>query len=133
VGRFEKVPNVDALPAWDISIAERREEDKARLRLIRQAQNKSWWEKYDEYLTSPEWRATRALVISRSNGLCEGCRKSPADQVHHLSYDHVGGEMLWELAAVCNPCHQRIHPHREWQQDGNLGPAINDVLDDIPF
>jgi hypothetical protein len=29
--------------------------------------------------------------------------------VHHLSYEHVFGELCWELVGVCESCHDRVH------------------------
>jgi 5-methylcytosine-specific restriction endonuclease McrA len=69
-----------------------------------------WWARYDAYLASPEWQARRRLVLKRANGMCEGCGLRPAAQVHHLTYQHVGAEFLWELRAVCLECHQALHP-----------------------
>jgi 5-methylcytosine-specific restriction endonuclease McrA len=52
----------------------------------------------------------RSKVGSRdSRGVCEGCREQPASEVHHLTYEHVGEEFLWELEAVCDDCHSRVH------------------------
>jgi len=65
--------------------------------------------RYHEYLKTPEWRAKRRLVIERARGLCEGCGINAATQVHHLTYEHVGAEFLWELRAVCDGCHERAH------------------------
>lgn len=66
-------------------------------------------EAYDAYLRSPEWAVKRALVLKRANGHCEGCGLAIATQVHHQTYDNVGAEFLWELAAVCRACHERVH------------------------
>ena len=56
----------------------------------------------------------RELVFERCGGVCESCRQRSADQVHHLKYPDVFGlEPLWDLAAVCIPCHKIIHPHME--------------------
>lgn len=69
----------------------------------------SFLHRYDEYLQSPEWKARRALVIERAAGLCEGCRLRPPTQVHHRTYRHVGREFIFELAAVCDDCHEVLH------------------------
>ena len=68
-----------------------------------------WWAWYDQYLQSPAWRDIRQLVLRRAHGRCEGCGRRPAAHVHHLSYQHVGKEFLWELVAVCQECHDRVH------------------------
>lgn len=70
--------------------------------------NRQWWARYDKYLQSEVWRAKRAAVLDRARGLCEGCRNAKATQVHHLTYDHVFEEPLWDLVASCSACHERV-------------------------
>jgi 5-methylcytosine-specific restriction endonuclease McrA len=71
----------------------------------------AWWTTYGAYLSSEEWAERRRLVLERAGLICQGCRRARATQVHHLTYVHVGEEFLWELAAICNDCHERLHPH----------------------
>lgn len=66
-------------------------------------------EQYTEYLQSQEWWDRRNKVMERACGLCEGCRQREPVEVHHLTYEHVTQEFLWELVALCAPCHERIH------------------------
>jgi 5-methylcytosine-specific restriction endonuclease McrA len=80
-----------------------------RLRRARGKGRDAWLICYREYLASPEWQVRRQHVLERSRGVCEGCREQPASEVHHLTYDHVGEEFLWELEAVCDDCHSRVH------------------------
>src|SRR5205807_4467434 len=68
-----------------------------------------WQVQYASYLQSDAWREKREMVFARSGGLCEGCRLKRAVQVHHLTYEHLGNELLWELAAVCLDCHNMVH------------------------
>jgi 5-methylcytosine-specific restriction endonuclease McrA len=72
-------------------------------------QAEQWRADYEAYLLSPEWDDKRALVLKRSRGICEGCGQVPAAEVHHLTYTHVGNELLWQLVAVCRNCHARVH------------------------
>ena len=65
--------------------------------------------RYEQYLQSDEWASRRELVLQRANYLCEGCGLDRATEVHHLSYDHIGQEFLWELVAVCRRCHAEWH------------------------
>jgi 5-methylcytosine-specific restriction endonuclease McrA len=65
--------------------------------------------RYDAYMTSPEWEAKRRRVLGRVGYLCEGCGARRAVHVHHLTYAHFGDEFLWELVAVCEGCHSRVH------------------------
>lgn len=76
-------------------------------------ERREWFEWYDHYLQSPEWREKSRAVIRRANGTCEGCGKRSATQAHHLTYAHVGDEFLWELRAVCTECHERAHADKE--------------------
>ncbi len=82
-------------------------------RALQEARQGEWWDTYTAYLLTPEWRARRQLVLDRANGWCEGCAARPAVQVHHLNYKHVGHEFLFELVAVCMPCHERLHAREE--------------------
>ena len=67
---------------------------------------------YTAYICSRAWAEKRELVLKRAAGVCEGCGKKPPAQVHHLTYDHLGDELLWELKAVCMDCHRRVHPDK---------------------
>jgi hypothetical protein len=77
---------------------------------------------YDIYLSTPSWRAKRAKVMKRANGICEGCLERSATQVHHLTYDHIREEFMFELVAVCDECHARIHADKH-----NDEPAENEA------
>jgi len=79
----------------------------ARLR-ERDEQETEFWVKYNAYLKSGEWRERRRLVLQRDGYLCQACLQAEASQVHHLTYDHVFAEPLFDLRAVCQSCHERI-------------------------
>jgi 5-methylcytosine-specific restriction endonuclease McrA len=66
-------------------------------------------DEYQQYLRTPEWIAKRNLVLQREQRLCQGCRAAPATEAHHTTYVHIGEEFLFELVAVCRPCHDRFH------------------------
>lgn len=71
--------------------------------------SRKWFESCNAYLDSPQWKARRRMVLTRAKGVCEGCLERPASQVHHLTYERVGSEMLFDLVAVCDACHASIH------------------------
>jgi len=79
----------------------------------RKERTTEWWAWYIEYLKSPEWREKSKQVILRAQGICEGCRAEKATSAHHLTYAHAGSEFLFELVAVCNQCHERLHANGE--------------------
>lgn len=83
----------------DAAAAKRWEEEEARA--LRR-------EQYTAYLASPEWAALRARVVRR-DGICQGCLAAPIENVHHLTYEHVGAEFAFELVGLCRKCHARVH------------------------
>jgi 5-methylcytosine-specific restriction endonuclease McrA len=102
------------LEAWDETLA-RAWSDRllAREREARAAEEKAWQARYRAYLRSEAWARRRARVLARARERCEGCGEAKAAAVHHLTYAHLGAEFLWELVALCDPCHARVHG---WKQ-----------------
>lgn len=120
----KRPPNADELPQFDDAMHDAyNAARKAALEKVDQKcveiQLRRWKGKEDgdsyytqahnAYLDSPAWKDRRRLVLERAQGLCEGCRKAGATEVHHLSYAHWGQELLFELVALCGDCHDRIH------------------------
>jgi hypothetical protein len=91
---------------WKSAKAERRAE---LYRATRDERSTEWWARYEEYLKSPEWEGRRAKVLARCGGTCEACGERPATQAHHLTYERVFEEPLFDLAGVCQPCHWKLH------------------------
>jgi 5-methylcytosine-specific restriction endonuclease McrA len=75
----------------------------------REEESRAWRHFYRQHLASAKWRATREKVIKRAGGVCEGCRDRSINDVHHLTYEHLGDELLFELVGLCSFCHQKIH------------------------
>ena len=71
------------------------------------------YQEYEKYLLSPEWqekRRIRMLFNDRNfNGKCEICFKNEATQIHHMTYAQLYNEWVFDLAAICSDCHERIH------------------------
>lgn len=120
----KRPPNADELPEFDDAMHDAyNAARKAALEKVDQKyvdiQLRRWKGKEDgdsyyaqahnAYLNSLAWKDRRRLVMERAQGLCEGCRKAAATEVHHLSYAHWGQELLFELVALCGNCHDRIH------------------------
>jgi hypothetical protein len=70
---------------------------------------RGFWERYDKYLSSDEWKTQAERIKQRDNYTCQICKCNKAQQVHHLTYERVGNEDDNDLIAVCTPCHQLIH------------------------
>lgn len=87
----------------------RYEEERLARERQQEQERREYRDRYHAYLQTPAWREKSAAVIKRADGWCEGCGVNRATQAHHLTYDHVGDEFLWELRAVCRRCHERFH------------------------
>jgi hypothetical protein len=124
VGAF--VPRAGVTDLWDEELEQRvmddynaacdeyREANKDFWAEQRGEKSREWWQMYNRYLRTPTWHTKRQLVLDRCGGICESCGQNEAEQVHHLKYpDTFGLEPLWDLRAVCLPCHRIIHPHME--------------------
>lgn len=67
---------------------------------------------YQRYLASREWALLREQVRERSGNKCERCG-GPYQSTHHLTYERIGHELLEDLQAVCNPCHEFLSGKRD--------------------
>ena len=74
----------------------------------RKEQRGEWWDWYNRYLECDAWRDLRQRVFARDGGKCRGCNED-AEQVHHLTYERVGYEILDDLVSICTACHEMIH------------------------
>lgn len=66
-------------------------------------------EKYAAYLCSREWSEKKEAVRKRAGGRCERCLIYDMDAVHHLNYLRKYNELLSDLQAICNACHDFTH------------------------
>lgn len=80
---------------------------------IQKAKSGAFSKAYADHLASEKWQRIRRKVLERAKNLCEGCLERAATQVHHKSYDHLGEEFMFELLALCQECHERLHPSAE--------------------
>ncbi len=64
---------------------------------------------YEDYLKSDAWKRKRSLVLARDKQTCQSCLEQPATEVHHLTYDQIFEEYLFDLVSVCRKCHERLH------------------------
>ena len=114
-GGLSAVPNFDE----SLPINWHKERERKRLEILGadpEANKKAllnFWAWYREYLDSHEWKEKRTRVLLRANNICEGCGEKKAMEAHHLSYKHRGAEFLFELVALCQECHAKLHAEHE--------------------
>jgi 5-methylcytosine-specific restriction endonuclease McrA len=103
------VKNLDALPDYDESISRRYFDSRSAAHNAEiDAEKAKWWADYNAYLRTEKWAKKRAAVLERDKRTCQACLTRPATQAHHTTYAHVFDEPLFELVAVCEPCHEKI-------------------------
>ena len=66
--------------------------------------------------SSTEFNSINSKNSIDSNNLCAICKKRPATQQHHLSYDP---EIVID---VCQECHEKIHKHGTGMKRGTTRP-----------
>jgi hypothetical protein len=71
-----------------------------------------WWNDYNQYLQTYKWQLIRKRVLEREKNICQGCGIAKANHVHHTTYENLGDELLFQLIALCLPCHNKLHPDK---------------------
>jgi hypothetical protein len=124
----------EAMPMWDEERAKEgghdawkrwQEQHAAEKALEQAAADAAFWEKYDLYLASPEWRRKRLLILKRDNWTCQACLIAEATDVHHHTTVNLGNELCWQLISICRPCHDRI-PSRRKEYEARRNSAKDD-------
>lgn len=106
---LRSVPDFAALPPWNENLA--RDFFARWTEASRAAKAAEWRARravYDDYLKSEDWRSRRDRVLARSP-ICQACERRPAQEVHHLTYDRIYREPLFDLVAICSGCHRALH------------------------
>lgn len=79
-----------------------------------------FWNEYSDYLESDKWKKKREKVLRRDENVCQGCDSRMANVVHHLTYENLYDEFLFELVAMCGPCHTKLHRRRDERETTKL-------------
>ena len=59
---------------------------------------------------TPHWRALRLRALEREGFRCAVCRRGDRLlEVHHLTYERLGAELLEDVVALCQRCHATEH------------------------
>jgi 5-methylcytosine-specific restriction endonuclease McrA len=71
---------------------------------------------YSAYLSTPQWRHTRDMVLRRDGYRCQNCGLVPPPdkftlKIHHFSYEHFGDEWnhMTDLVTYSDRCHKAWH------------------------
>lgn len=66
-------------------------------------------ELYHEYLQTEHWQVKRKEALARAGDKCQVCSSTERLEVHHNSYDNLGGELRTDLVVLCRKCHELFH------------------------
>lgn len=64
---------------------------------------------YSQYLKTSTWRKKRGETLRRFSYACALCGFKGKLDVHHRTYERLGGELPEDLVALCRKCHQKHH------------------------
>ncbi len=64
---------------------------------------------YRDYINSRRWKNKRKAKIKESGHFCNKCGSVRFLQVHHLTYERLGNELLEDLEILCDNCHRLEH------------------------
>ena len=128
-----------SVPLWDEQLAERVHRDHlaTRDRVFDAGLNRTanleteGYADYQDYLRTDAWIKKRRIVLERDSSVCQSCLEAKAIEVHHLTYDRIFEEPLFDLVAVCGPCHVRLH--RKKIAALAAGKARRDDIPDAPW
>lgn len=63
---------------------------------------------YQDYMSSPQWKAKRLPIVLAAGGKCQRCGCKARLEVHHITYERLGCELPTDLTAVCPACHAKL-------------------------
>lgn len=67
---------------------------------------------YKDYIVSEEWYNLKIDIVQQRGCNCERCgiEKKPNQlHLHHLSYERLFNEQLYDLQLLCPKCHMNAH------------------------
>lgn len=75
--------------------------------------------------TSDQWKTIRGERLRFDNDLCVFC-KSPAEEVHHITYENAGCERLEDLRSLCRICHDACTQleYGDGMRERRIDPAV---------
>lgn len=66
-----------------------------------------------KYLESDHWKRRRARAVLLAEWACQLCKSTKDLQVHHNTYERLGGELDSDLIVLCGYHHKWYHELEE--------------------
>jgi 5-methylcytosine-specific restriction endonuclease McrA len=93
---------------------------------------------YHLYLSSPQWKETRRLILLKRGNNCEKCGIKVNNlynlHLHHLTYEDLYNEYEEDLMLLCKVCHEKEHgiDSQELEEDFNFHVSdIKRIFNDL--
>lgn len=64
---------------------------------------------YAQYLKTDHWQSVRKNALRHARYRCQLCNKQAPLYVHHRTYERRGEELLSDVIALCQLCHEKHH------------------------
>jgi hypothetical protein len=65
--------------------------------------------RYRQYIASDAWKTKRRERLELDGHECTNCDATTYLEVHHLTYERLGNELMSDLQTLCQTCHARLH------------------------
>lgn len=79
---------------------------------------------YADYLQTEHWAQVRKHKIAKTGRQCEKCGRTGNVDVHHLTYERLGEELMEDLQVLCPICHKQVHGLELTMDDWNRCTTI---------
>jgi len=66
-------------------------------------------EEKQKYIQSDKWKILKEKRLKIANRSCEICKRKNNLQLHHITYERLGDEIIEDLIILCKKCHQQQH------------------------
>ena len=64
---------------------------------------------YSKYLNSDSWKERRTVFRKAWGNKCVWCGSEESLHLHHMSYENLGNEPLFDVILLCKGCHLKVH------------------------
>lgn len=64
---------------------------------------------YADYLKTEYWKTRRQRALQKALFACQLCKCTECLDVHHNTYERIGGELDSDLIVLCRECHELFH------------------------
>lgn len=97
---------------------------------------------YQAYLESEHWQQVRERKLEEQDWQCERCghfarRDENGErlgiEVHHITYERIGGEELSDLEVLCRTCHEEQHGIEGLGRERSRARLTNGINDRLGF